>query len=169
MTRQKAYSLIELMVTVSVLSIFLVFIVPSVNNLISNNQALAISDELALSLRLAKTEAIKLNTSVSLCSASSSAQDTCGSNTSFPFGWIVFKDDSESGTFSNTSDIIKVSPLPKSHVTLTSTLTSFTFNSMGYLTSNTTDITVSPTHCASTKRQISLSSIGRVKVLETNC
>lgn len=165
----KAFSLIEMMVTITVIAFMLVLVIPSVENILGSNQSRALSDELALSLRLAKTEAIRLNTAVSLCAASTSSQNACGSDLTFQNGWIIFKDDNSSGSFSSSDDILKVGPRPKSHVTLSSNQSTFTFDNMGFLTSNATSITVSPLHCNNSQRIVNLSSVGRVNVSESQC
>lgn len=58
--RNKAFSLIELMVTVSVLAIVIAIAYPSLSSVIQGNQLLAKNNDLVSALRFARAEAVRL-------------------------------------------------------------------------------------------------------------
>lgn len=83
------FTLIELMVTISIATILLSVAVPSFTKLIRSNQITTGANELVSSLILARSEALKRSGSVSVCA--SMDQVSC-SGTEFSAGWIVFAD-----------------------------------------------------------------------------
>ena len=92
--RQTGLSLIELLVTLFVVSILLAIGGPQFSQFISNNRMAASVNEFNISLHLARTEAIKRNAFVTLCASSTWDSDdpTCDVNGDFSDGWIVFVD-----------------------------------------------------------------------------
>jgi type IV fimbrial biogenesis protein FimT len=70
---QAGFSLVELMVTVTVATVLLVIAIPSFRNLMLSNRLSTTANEMVRALNLAKLEAIKRNTNVQFCSNSSSA------------------------------------------------------------------------------------------------
>lgn len=91
-SRQYGISLIEIMVTIAVVSILAVVAVPGVQALIENNRVRSIVDEFASSLYRARSEAVIRNNRVTMC-ASNPEQTNCDiSVDDFSGGWIVFTD-----------------------------------------------------------------------------
>jgi Tfp pilus assembly protein FimT len=129
-----------------------------------------VANELALSLRFAKTEAITLNTPISLCAASSSAKSNCNEQADWQYGWIIFRDPTQTGQLANLDDRIKVSAeLPKG-VTISSSITHLTFENQGFLSSNSGDLIISATGCSGEHRYtLSLSALGRVDSSKSTC
>lgn len=64
---QLGFTLIELMVTITVLAILLALSVPSFSQLVSNNRAASMTNDLQFSLKLARSESIKRGVAVALC------------------------------------------------------------------------------------------------------
>lgn len=83
------FTLIELIVTISIATILVSIAVPNFTALIRSNQLTSGTNELVSSLILARSEALKRSNNVSLCA--SEDQVTC-SGTDFSTGWIVFVD-----------------------------------------------------------------------------
>ena len=90
MTRNSGFTLLELMVTLAVAAILATIAIPSFWNLIQSNRATTEANELVSALHLARSEAIKRGTRVSLCPSSN--QTTCTGGTNWSQGWIVFLD-----------------------------------------------------------------------------
>lgn len=85
---QQAFTLIELMITVSIAAIVLAIAIPSFNIQILNHRSIALGEELATSMNYARSEAVKRGTRVSVC-ASNNGTACIGTWTD---GWIVFVD-----------------------------------------------------------------------------
>jgi type IV fimbrial biogenesis protein FimT len=76
----RGFTLVELMVTLTVASVLLVIAVPSFRNLIVSNALTTAANELVGALNLARMEAVKRNASVQFCS------DVAANNTSDALG-----------------------------------------------------------------------------------
>lgn len=88
------FTLVELMVTLMVASIVFGIGVPAFNGFIATNQMAAAANDITSSLHLARTEAVKRRTNVTLCASSdwNTAAPTCNNGASLGNGWIVFVD-----------------------------------------------------------------------------
>ena len=83
---QSGFTLIELMVTLSVMAILLMIAVPSFNEVTLGSKLGAFANNLAASAHLARSEAIKRNAPVSLCVSSNGKDCSAGG---WEQGWIV--------------------------------------------------------------------------------
>lgn len=93
MNRQLAFTLVELMVTLVVLGFALMIAVPSFTSLSRGNRTVSETNALVGALNLARSEAAKRNTNVTVCTSSDGA--TCAPNgLGWDSGWIVFEDNS---------------------------------------------------------------------------
>ncbi len=83
---QKGFTLIELMVTISVLAILLMIAVPSFNEATLGSKLGAHANSLVASAHLARSEAIKRNSAVALCVSTDGTSCASGG---WEQGWIV--------------------------------------------------------------------------------
>lgn len=88
-TTNSGFTLIELMVTIALAAIILTQAVPSFNALVQNNRLISQKNEFISTLNMARSEALKRGTRVTVCA--SSDQVTCDT-TDWENGWIVFSD-----------------------------------------------------------------------------
>src|SRR5277367_4140374 len=87
--RQSAgFTLLELMLTISIVAILLAIAVPSFKYVTTANRASAEINGLLGDMQFARGEAIREGQPVSICSSSDGL--TCLGNTSWDRGWIVF-------------------------------------------------------------------------------
>ncbi|OOG40628.1 GspH/FimT family pseudopilin [Rhodanobacter sp. C05] len=89
LTRQHGFSLLELMITITVAAILLAIAVPSFRDVIHRNQVSSTSNALLASLAYARTEAITRGQLVSMCPSSTGDSCTPGGQ-AFDPGWIVY-------------------------------------------------------------------------------
>jgi len=106
MKNLSGFTLIELMVTLAVGVVILSIGVPAFLGMMSNNQAAGYANDLVGAMRLARSEAVKRGSDVTVC-ASNSDQTAC-SGTAWNNGWIVFTDDDGSNSLGEGEMIIKV-------------------------------------------------------------
>lgn len=85
--RQQGFSLLELLVTISVAAILIAIAVPSLTMFIQNSREDAQADSLISSLEYARSEAVKRDANVEVCA--SADQATCSNAASWATGWIV--------------------------------------------------------------------------------
>ena len=126
----RGFTLIELMVTLSVLAILLGIAAPSVRQFIINNRLTSQANGLLADLSRARSEAGARHAPVTVCAAED--EDTCAAAdaANWEAGWIVFVDADADGVVGNAADIIRyVAPLEGE-----TTVVSSSFSNVGYLT-----------------------------------
>ena len=101
---QHGVSLIELMVTISVVSILLAVGVPSYRYVTTSNRVSSEVNGLLLDLQYARSEALKQGRTVTLCPATST--QTCATDQKFQNGWIVFIDINGNGQVDDASEVL---------------------------------------------------------------
>jgi len=87
---QKAFTLIELMVTVSILAIVMALAIPSFKSSVANNRSSGAGGELVTALNFTRTEAIKRGSYVSICASNNGTSCLAAGN--WDKGWLVFVD-----------------------------------------------------------------------------
>jgi type IV fimbrial biogenesis protein FimT len=97
--RTKGFSLVELMVTVSVMAIALAIATPSFIGIMAGNRIAGTANELTATIQLSRIEAIRRNASVTICGSANSdtATPSCSGSSSWS-GWISFVDVNFNGT-----------------------------------------------------------------------
>lgn len=98
--RQDGFTLIELMVTITVMGLLLLVAVPSFNNAMLGSKLSAFANSFTASAQLARSEAIKRNAAITMCASSDGA--TCAGAGGWQQGWIVFNDKDGDGTINGT-------------------------------------------------------------------
>ena len=89
------YTLMELMITISIMAIIAGVAVPSYRGLIQSNQVRATSHAFYGSLVLARSEAVKNNLPVVICKSANGT--SCSGSGTWDGGWIIYLDaDSDS-------------------------------------------------------------------------
>lgn len=110
---QKAFTLIELMVTVSVIAVVLSLAVPSFNKQILASKSVALGEDFVSALNLMRYEAVKRAKRVSICASSDSTTATPSCTGTWKDGYIIFvdqatSDDAIAPDLGSTPTIIKV-------------------------------------------------------------
>ena len=90
----RGFTLLELMITLTVAAILLGVGVPSFVDMVRSNRAATNINELSTAFAIARSEAIRRGANVRVCRSSDGA--TCGA--SWADGWIVFVDDAATDT-----------------------------------------------------------------------
>ncbi|MET0536076.1 MAG: GspH/FimT family pseudopilin [Steroidobacter sp.] len=85
--RGAGFTIIELMITVSVASILLAIAIPSFNQMMVSSRLVAQSNDVVSGLSLARSEAIKRNATVTVCRSTDGT--SCATSTGNWLTWIV--------------------------------------------------------------------------------
>jgi type IV fimbrial biogenesis protein FimT len=102
--REKGLTLIELMITMALMSIVLVLGIPSFQEIIKNNRLTTATNALVGSLNLSRSEAIKRNVRVTVCKSSTGAG--CTDSGTWDQGWMVFTDPNNSTTYESDAETL---------------------------------------------------------------
>jgi type IV fimbrial biogenesis protein FimT len=114
----KAFTIIELMITLSIAAILASLAAPSFKEIIQNNRMTTQYNELLSSLSLTRSETIKRETRVTICQ--SSTGNSCGADSSsWHSGWVVFVDDDDDNAIDDDEEIIRIHGVLSGDNTLT--------------------------------------------------
>ena len=165
MNKQHGFTLVELMITLAIATILLTVAVPSFNETIKNNRLITQANELVGTMNLARSEAVKVGRTATVCVSSN--QVACTGGTDWSQGWLMWVDADNDNILDAGEERKVVKALP---------------NSMSY-TGNTTQVQYSPQGAASTigtftlcddragetGRRITISNTGRANVANQAC
>lgn len=88
--KHSGFTLIELVITMAIIGILITVGVPNLKSFLQGNRLIAATNELVSALHIARSEAIKLNSRVSICPSTDGSTCTGGNN--WADGWVVFVD-----------------------------------------------------------------------------
>jgi len=88
--RQAGYTLGELLITISIVGILASVAVPGMQNVVQNNRRVSVSNDMAYSIQLARSEAITRNQRVIVCASTNGT--SCATSSDWSEGWIAFND-----------------------------------------------------------------------------
>jgi type IV fimbrial biogenesis protein FimT len=163
----RGFTLIEVLVTLTVLAVLTMVAAPSFNDAFLSNKLASFANSFVASAQLARSEAIKRNAVVRLCSSADGAG--CATAGTFQQGWIVFNDANNDGVVSPGETIIQVQQALSSDYHFTSSNGySLAFQSIGAGATNAHLILCRATPSPGRQeRTLDLSATGRISVATT--
>lgn len=90
MKKQSGFTLLELMITISVAAVLISIGVPGMQDFMRNNRRAAEVNNLVAALQIARSEAVAQNRRVEICASANLT--SCAGSTSWETGWIVHVD-----------------------------------------------------------------------------
>jgi type IV fimbrial biogenesis protein FimT len=102
MERENGFTLVELLITIVVVSILLATGVPSFMEFVKNNRLSAQANNLVISIQVARNEAIKRGSGAVICA--STDQATCSGSDDWTTGWIIYSDIGQDGSLDLDAD-----------------------------------------------------------------
>ncbi len=150
------FTLLELLITIAVLSILMMVAMPSFKTMMMNNRISTTTDALVSALNYARHTALSKNTSVMICPWLAAGSMACGG--SWSTGWIVI---------SQPVPVLLSAYNTGSHdPVVSSTITSATFDSRG-ITTTTAQFTVCDNRGGTFARSVSVLPTGFVQAGST--
>lgn len=95
------FTLVEMLIVVSISAILLSMAVPSLKNMVNKNRVDTVTDELATALFYVRSEALKRRMDVVMCVSNSAGTD-CETNTAnhdYAHGWLIYMDCDDNGEY----------------------------------------------------------------------
>lgn len=162
-TLNKGFTLVELMVTLSVGSILLAVAVPSYQTFVQNSRLTTQNNSFASALMLAKSEAVKRSSWVAICPSTSGTG--CTGGTTWSAGWLIFADANNDKAVSTGEEIIKVNGAIAGGNTLNSgNKTTITFTGSGFSLGSADSFTLCDKRGSTHSRKLILNMQGRLRV-----
>ncbi len=173
--KTSGFTIVELLMTLTVASVIMALAVPSFRDFIKNSRMSGASNDLLASLQLARTEAIKRRHSVAICPSANPTDDVPVCTASFNGnGWVVW-DDTDTDAAIDAGEAVL-----RRHDVLHSSLTTFestnvvTYQLSGFLSVNQPNFVLLCDDRANGqlgnsyfKRVIAISKTGRASVRRT--
>ncbi|WP_295383974.1 GspH/FimT family pseudopilin [uncultured Thiodictyon sp.] len=158
----RGMTLVELLVTVSIAVILLAVAVPSYRALALNGRRMAVANEFVLALTYARSEAVKRNVPITVCSRATNA--TCAGSLAWDNGWLVFIDVGTAGSVDAADLILMVYPVLPGGTTLRSGARKrVTFHATGFSAGFNDTFRLCDRRGPAAGRSIVLSNQGRVR------
>lgn len=157
-------TLIELMITVSILAIMLAIAAPSFRNYIFDNRIATQSNDFVSAVMLARSEASKRGINVNIAAASAVGGNEFGN------GWNIWGDTDSDSTMDANEVIRDHDDLRTNTLSTVSAVTTLTFLPSGYLSASTPQtLRLCDSRTGETGRQIVIAATGRPNVATYAC
>jgi type IV fimbrial biogenesis protein FimT len=169
--RNSGYTLLELLVTVSVLAIAVAAAGPAVSGFVETNRVAARVNDLVSSLNFARSEAVTRGQPVSACPANAS-RTACAGTTDWSAGWLVFTDASGiAGSVDGVDEILRViKPLTTGERLSSVATRDVRYLPTGFLAAAAGPFTLSTRSCSGEHaRRIAITPQGRPQVSPVSC
>ena len=158
MRPQGGFTLVELLVTVTVAAILLGYGVPGFRDLIRNSRASAAANEIVTALQYARSEAVRRGAAVDVC-RSNAAGNACENGTNWRTGWRVMQG----------VTLLRAGPAAGDATTVTGPATNVQFRASGVPVAAAA-FSVVPDGCHDDgQRSITVALTGRIAVARTGC
>jgi len=150
---QTGFTLLELMITLTIAAILMSMAVPNYREFIMNNRMTTATNDFVTTLAMARSEAVKRGEGVTICSSDDMA--TCTAS-AWNQGWVVM--------VTSSSELLRVHEPLDSAITLTNaaTNTSIEYRPTGFLNGGAANsFSLCDNRTGETGRQIDISGTGR--------
>lgn len=166
MKKYSGFTLVELLMVLSIIGILLAFGVPSFSEFIKNDRLTTQINTLVGHLAYARSEAVLRAQPVGLC-ASSNATSCTGT---WSDGWILYVDADSNGGYNAAADtILRVNQDLPRNLTLTSSFgTNFLYDQRGYADTGNGTFSLCDDRGVAHIKAISISNTGRVRQVKAS-
>jgi len=182
MERQNGFTLVELLITIVVVSVLLATAIPSFMQFVKNNRVTGQANSFVVSTQMARNEAVKRGAGTTLCAANTDLDGCSGSN-DWSTGWIVFSDLNRDGVINTatgtattgstcleTEDCLINTVAGPSRSTLTATKSDIRFLPTGHTSHAEVSLILRADDCDhQQEREIRITPQGHTNITEQSC
>jgi len=127
----RGYSLLELMITLGIFGVVVALAFPGFQGMITGQRLKTQTNDTLAAILMAKSEAIKRRSSITLCAMKTGIDNQCGtSGIEWSNGWIIFDDLNADGIINSGEEILK-SKGDYDELTSKSTISAITLDEQG--------------------------------------
>ncbi|MBU6955321.1 GspH/FimT family pseudopilin [Hahella sp. HN01] len=159
--KQKGFTLIELMVVLTILAIALAFGLPSMGYIIDSNRLTSSTNELVGALNFARSEAVKRGRTIRIAASSG--------GTGWQGGYRVWIDTDNDGSYDAGEEQLRIFDAFKDETTATGPAAAISFSGSGFASGATSIKLCSGNKNIATGRKVDVSSAGRVTIIDEVC
>ncbi|MEZ5706676.1 MAG: GspH/FimT family pseudopilin [Burkholderiaceae bacterium] len=162
----RGFTLIEVLLTNSVLGILVTLALPNLGGLMAKWQRDSATRAFVDHLQLARAMAIKSSKRVVVCCSENGIQCTDSSEADWRHGWLIFRDENANKAFDQTDTVIAVAGPRSGLISFRSSnhVRRFDFLPSGLMASGMSSMVVSPTSGA--PMRIIVNRVGRLRLSE---
>ncbi len=161
MMKARGFTLIELVMTLSLAALMLTLGVPSMRDLVRNNRLTTVTNQFVSSLNIARSEAIKQGRNATICV--SDTQNSC-SGTNWRLGWLAWVDSDQDGNLDFPQEVLRIVEPQANSIQITSTQNSFRIDSQGAVNNPNTLLVVCDDRSGETGRRLRVMATGGISL-----
>jgi type IV fimbrial biogenesis protein FimT len=166
-SRASGFTLVELMIALTIVAILVGLAAPSYRDFTHNNQTSATNNDLVTALNLARNESLRRGTGVTVCPSPDGV--VCSNAGDWPKGWIVFQDDAQNGVIAADKYVVQKWSAPQGGILVATTSQNIQYQPTGMVT-NAAKFDVSYPACrGQNHRQIQVSPVGTISTQLQAC
>lgn len=170
--RQGGFTLIEMLVTITLMSIALTVAIPSYKSMIANNRSAVEVNRFLASINIARSEAVKRGVPIGLCARKlpRTLPESCSGSNDWSTGWILFTDKSgTAGVMDGSDALLYAWGAPDGNPTVSASAPSIQYLSTGDMRSAASFSYFFPGCKGDEKRVITISMTGRAAINTYAC
>ena len=157
------FTLIELIIVLTIASILSAFAMPSLHQLKLNKAMDNARDDLFSSLQYARNKAIMIQKNIIVCPSVS--KNSCDNDANWQHGWIIFIDKNYDKQFNQNDELLQVGNAMSENLSVTSSIhrNKVRFNAMGFAPGSNISINFCDKRGNDFAKALIVSNSGRVK------
>ncbi|MBL4772467.1 MAG: GspH/FimT family pseudopilin [Alcanivoracaceae bacterium] len=163
MKNTQGYTIMELMITLTIITILMSYALPSIHQLKLNTFMSSERNRLTLSLNLARSHAITKQIQVIICPSISG--NDCDNKSNWYQGWIIFEDSNRNRTLDDEDILLRHEDAMRNEIIATSSIhrQKIRYNSMGFSPGTNVSINFCDERGKDFAQSIIINNAGRIK------